>query len=143
LVVSLKSKYAAIGANRLLLSTIFLEFLFYLVFYFIFFSVNGFSFDDVALNNSVETLIFFCLPISFFLLVYSLYEAKRAPFDHAEAESELVAGHIIEFGGKSLLFYFFSEYIHLFFLIFFVFLCVFGDANSICTYEFLISHDNL
>lgn len=129
LVISLKSKYAKIGANRLLLATIFLEFFFLLIFYFIFFFIGGFSFEDIVVHNSFEIFFFTCLPINFFLLLYSLYEAKRAPFDHAEAESELVAGHIIEFGGRSLLFYFFSEYIHLFFLIFFILLFVLGDSN--------------
>jgi len=72
------------------------------------------------------------MPISSFIFfIYTIYEAKRAPFDHAEAESELVAGHIIEFSGKSLLFFFFSEYIHLYFCMYLIFLFVFGNFESI------------
>ena len=69
--------------------------------------------------------------VSLIFLVYTIYEAKRAPFDHAEAESELVAGHIIEFSGKSLLFFFFSEYIHLYFCMYLIFLFLFGNFETI------------
>jgi NADH-quinone oxidoreductase subunit H len=48
------------------------------------------------------------------LLLFCLFEAKRPPFDHSEAESELVAGHLIEFGGRLLLFFFMCEYVHMY-----------------------------
>lgn len=148
IITSLKSKYALIGGLRLILSSIFLEFSFIINYYILYLHTGGFSFSDFMYLNSWSPFIL-SIPISslvFFL--YILYEAKRAPFDHAEAESELVAGHIIEFSGKSLLFFFFSEYIHLYFCIYLVFLFIFGNFESYSFIQFifyneLFSQDNV
>jgi NADH-quinone oxidoreductase subunit H len=40
-------------------------------------------------------------------------ESKRAPFDHAETESEVVAGYSVEYGGGMLLMFYLAEYLHL------------------------------
>ena len=42
-----------------------------------------------------------------------LLEAKRAPFDHAETESEVVSGYQVEYSGPMLLMILLSEYLHL------------------------------
>ena len=42
-----------------------------------------------------------------------MLEAKRAPFDHAETEAEVVAGYATEYSGSMLLIFYLSEYIHL------------------------------
>jgi len=39
-------------------------------------------------------------------------ESKRAPFDHAETESEVVAGYATEYNGPMLLIFFLAEYLH-------------------------------
>jgi NADH-quinone oxidoreductase subunit H len=44
-----------------------------------------------------------------------LLETNRAPFDLAEAESELVAGYSVEYGGFFFGLYYLGEYLHLFF----------------------------
>lgn len=130
IIVSLKSKYALVGGIRLILVSIFLEFSFGLNFFVLYIYSGGFNFNDFVNDNSWYFLPFALPIISFFLFIYSLYEAKRAPFDHAEAESELVAGHIVEFCGKSLLFFFFSEYIHLYFCIYLIFIFFFGGNDE-------------
>lgn len=53
----------------------------------------------------VATLIFF---------VASLAEVGRAPFDLLEAESEIVAGYNIEYGGMKFGMFYVSEYLHSF-----------------------------
>lgn len=63
----------------------------------------------------------------FFL--YTLFEAKRAPFDHTEAESELVAGHQVELGGRALLFLFLCEYVHLYLCLFLILTLCLGSAD--------------
>jgi len=40
-------------------------------------------------------------------------ESKRAPFDHSETESEVVAGYSTEYNGPMLLMFFLAEYLHL------------------------------
>jgi NADH-quinone oxidoreductase subunit H len=42
-----------------------------------------------------------------------LLESKRAPFDHVETESEVVAGYATEFSGIYLLTFYLVEYFHL------------------------------
>jgi len=44
-----------------------------------------------------------------------LLETNRAPFDLAEAESEIVTGYTVEYGGFYFALYYLGEYFHLFF----------------------------
>ncbi|MCB0699886.1 MAG: NADH-quinone oxidoreductase subunit NuoH [Chitinophagales bacterium] len=58
---------------------------------------------------------FFKQPLGFFIfLVCSFAELNRAPFDLAEAESELNMGYHLEYSSMKLGFYLFAEYINLF-----------------------------
>jgi NADH-quinone oxidoreductase subunit H len=49
---------------------------------------------------------------SSFLIIFML-ESKRTPFDHAETESEVVAGYATEYSGAMLLTIYLCEYFHL------------------------------
>jgi len=46
-------------------------------------------------------------------VVILLLESKRTPFDHAETESEVVAGYAVEYSGPMLMMFFLAEYLHL------------------------------
>ncbi len=55
------------------------------------------------------------LPVAFLvLLVASIAEIGRSPFDLLEAESEIVAGYHVEYSGMKFAFFFIGEYMHLF-----------------------------
>jgi len=53
------------------------------------------------------------MPISSAFLIVLFLESKRAPFDHSETESEVVAGYATEYNGAMLLMFFLCEYLHL------------------------------
>lgn len=54
-------------------------------------------------------------PLGFFIfLICAFAECNRAPFDLAEAESELIGGYHTEYSSMKLGFYLFSEYINMF-----------------------------
>ena len=70
--------------------------------------------------NAVGVQEFFWLILTFsglsaFLAITFLLEVNRAPFDLSEAESELIAGYTIEYGGFFFGLYYLGEYLHLFF----------------------------
>jgi NADH:ubiquinone oxidoreductase subunit H len=52
-------------------------------------------------------------PISSGFILLFLLESKRTPFDHAETESEVVAGYAVEYSGPMLLMTYLAEYLHL------------------------------
>jgi NADH-quinone oxidoreductase subunit H len=52
-------------------------------------------------------------PIASIFVLLLLLESKRTPFDHAETESEVVAGYAVEYSGPMLLMFYLAEYLHL------------------------------
>jgi NADH:ubiquinone oxidoreductase subunit H len=121
-----RSKYATIAGARLLVVTISFD-VFSVVLWGIYCGhVGGYAFDDFYDANSFFSPTCALPPLALAIFLHALVEAKRAPFDHAEAESELVAGHLTEFGGRTLLFMYICEYIHVFFSIFLISVFVVG-----------------
>ena len=59
-------------------------------------------------------------------MITFLLEVNRAPFDLAEAESELVAGYSVEIGGFFFALYYLGEYFNLFFFSAFISILFFG-----------------
>jgi NADH-quinone oxidoreductase subunit H len=129
IVVSVKSKYATIAGVRILIVGIFLEVFFALCFVCVYLHTGGYSFDEVSTANSTNWLLFALPPVALFFGIYAIFEAKRAPFDHTEAESELVAGHLVEFGGRLLLFFYCSEYIHAYFCMYLILVIILGGID--------------
>jgi NADH:ubiquinone oxidoreductase subunit H len=128
-VASVKSKFATIASLRILLLTIFLEVFFVFCFFLVYLHTGGYSFDEISTANATNWLLFALPPIALFFGIYTLFEAKRAPFDHTEAESELVSGHLIEYGGRLLLFFYFSEYVHVYFCMFLILVVICGGVD--------------
>jgi len=130
LVAGTKSKYATLAATRLLLVGTFLEVFFMLGFLLVYAHGGGYGFTELADASRVSGGVILALPpLGLFFLLYALFEAKRAPFDHSEAESELVAGHMVEYGGRALLFFYLCEYAHLIFCLYLVLVLGVGGAT--------------
>lgn len=127
----MRSKYALLAGVRILLISIFLEVYFTLMFYFIVLLSGNFSFNSLFVTYSSNWLSVSIPPLALVFLMFILAESKRAPFDHAEAESELVAGQVIDAGGRTLLLLFISEYIHVLFCFNLILLFLFGGGSSL------------
>lgn len=122
-----KSKYATLASARILIATVALEVFFALCFMLLYSHSGGYAFEDFGDASFRTGGLFFAMPpVGCAFILYVLFESKRAPFDHSEAESELVAGHMVEFGGRALLFFFMCEYVHLCFGLFLLVTVVFG-----------------
>lgn len=129
-VVGTKSKYATLAAARLLLVSVYLEVGFLVFFLLVYLHIGGFTFGDLHSVVGVQGGLATSLPpVGLVFVLYSLFEAKRAPFDHSEAESELVAGHLVEYGGRALLFFYLAEYVHFLMCIFLVWVLVCGGGG--------------
>jgi NADH-quinone oxidoreductase subunit H len=110
-----KSKYAFMASVRTGIMMLNLEiFLGLLVINLIFFT-ESFCFSVFVIYQEMFWFIFIFFGLSGMIVIVFLLETNRAPFDLAEAESEIVTGYTVEYGGFYFALYYLGEYFHLFF----------------------------
>ena len=112
------------------------------------FSSQSANFHDFILTQSSYWYIIIYAPAASCFVVVLFLESKRAPFDHAETESEVVAGYSTEYNGPMLLLIFLCEYLHvvisaIHFIIFFAGGWFSMNLFSLSLPIFLSYHDTL
>ena len=83
-------------------------------------------FSVFVIYQEIIWLIFIFFGVSGLIFITFLLETNRAPFDLAEAESELVTGYSVEYGGFYFALYYLGEYFHLFFFSMVISIVLFG-----------------
>lgn len=108
-----QSRYAILGTFRALVQVISLDIFVTVTYSLLVLMSQTPHFHDWVLVQSEIWFIFLLPPLASTFLVLLILEAKRAPFDHAETESEVVAGYAVEYNGSMLLIFYLAEYLHL------------------------------
>ena len=120
-----RNKYAMLASIRTVLLVLNLEVFLGLMILNIVFIAESFNLSVYVIFQETVwlSLVYFGL-ISVIILTF-LLEVNRAPFDLAEAESELITGYSTELGGFHFGLYYLGEYFHLFFfsMVIVIFFC--------------------
>lgn len=121
-----RNKYALLAAVRASLLVLNLELFLGLMILNLVVLSESFCLSVFVIYQEVFWFIFLFFMVSGFIMITFLLEVNRAPFDLAEAESELVTGYSVEFGGFFFALYYLGEYFHLFFFSSFISILFFG-----------------
>lgn len=108
-----QSRYAIIGTVRGLVHMISLDIFITVLYSLLVFSSQSANFHDFVITQTGYWYLLVYAPAASGFVVVLFLESKRAPFDHAETESEVVAGYSTEYNGPMLLMFFLAEYLHL------------------------------
>jgi NADH-quinone oxidoreductase subunit H len=107
---SSNSRYAFIGAIRSIAQLISYEVSMGIIVISILLLNNSFNLIEILYNQIYIPNIFPLLPLFILFFISALAETNRPPFDLPEAESELIAGYIVEYGGMSFAAIYLAEY---------------------------------
>ena len=107
------SRYAIIATIRGLVHVISLDIFVTVLYSLLALSSQSANFHDFVLIQTNYWYFLLYMPAASTFIVVLFLESKRAPFDHSETESEVVAGYATEYNGPMLLIFFLCEYLHL------------------------------
>lgn len=108
-----QSRYSILGTVRGLVHVISLDIFVTIMYSFLIFSSQSANFHDFVNIQNLTWFFFLYSPAASVFVILLLLESKRTPFDHAETESEVVAGYAVEYSGPMLLMFYLAEYLHL------------------------------
>ena len=108
-----QSKYSVLGVFRSVVQVVSMDVFITVTYIIVVLNYQSGNFHDYVISQFSVFFIFLHLPLCFSFLIIMLLESKRAPFDHVETESEVVAGYATEYSGIFLLTFYLVEYFHL------------------------------
>lgn len=121
-----KNKYSILAAVRACLLVANLEIFLGLLILNLVFITESFNFTVFVIFQEIVWFVFLFFGVFGLVIISFLLEVNRAPFDLAEAESELVSGYTTEMSGFLFGLYYLGEYFHLFFFSMTISLLFFG-----------------
>jgi len=97
---------------------------------------------NMTINIESQKIIFFAIPLLPIFIIFfigCIAETNRAPFDLAEAESELVSGFMTEHSAVIFVFFFLAEYASIVLICIFSSILFLGGYLNILSLDFLIN----
>ena len=97
---------------------------------------------NLTFNIETQKTAFFILPLLPIFIIFfigSIAETNRAPFDLAEAESELVSGFMTEHSAVIFVFFFLAEYASIVLICIFTSILFLGGYLKIFSLDFLVN----
>ena len=97
---------------------------------------------NLTINVEAQKVVFFVIPLLPIFIVFfigCIAETNRAPFDLAEAESELVSGFMTEHSAVIFVFFFLAEYASIVLICIFTSILFLGGYLKVFSLDFLIN----
>ena len=97
---------------------------------------------NLTINVEAQKVVFFILPLLPVFIIFfigCIAETNRAPFDLAEAESELVSGFMTEHSAVIFVFFFLAEYASIVLICIFTSILFLGGYLNLLSFDFLIN----
>jgi NADH-ubiquinone oxidoreductase chain 1 len=107
---SANSKYAFLGSLRSTAQLISYELILSSVILLVILLTGSLNIITIIESQRIVNLLFPLFPLFLIFFIGSVAETNRAPFDLAEAESELVSGFMTEHSASIFVFFFLAEY---------------------------------
>jgi NADH-quinone oxidoreductase subunit H len=109
------SKYAFLGAMRSAAQVVSYEIAMGFAMVGVLIAAGSLNLTDIVMAQAgntgfVEWFMWPLLPLFLVYFVSGVAETNRAPFDVVEGESEIVAGHMVEYSGSQFALFFLAEY---------------------------------
>ena len=119
------SKYAFLGAMRAAAQMVSYEIAMGFALVGVMVAAGSLNLSEIVLAQAGDAGLFewFWLPLLPLFVIYfvsGVAETNRAPFDVVEGESEIVAGHMVEYSGASFALFFLAEYANMILISFLV-----------------------
>jgi len=97
---------------------------------------------NMTINIEAQKIIFFAIPLLPIFIIFfigCIAETNRAPFDLAEAESELVSGFMTEHSAVIFVFFFLAEYASIVLICIFTSILFLGGYLNIFSLDFILN----